>query len=369
MTPSANSSAGLLESSYFFNNTNATNNNNNNNNVNTVGKMRPSPLSSDKVSVMLPSIETGKAARSDLLRRRPMSPLSPPISPDDPDAVVRSPVLSNTRSPSPFSYSDHFLNTPTSSASPITSPDEPNLSGFTPIIKEEEPSPPAAPPKQQRRRTICGGDAQKLNGKRSASKKIEKVATAPRHKSLSKPSGNTNAGEEETKQPKGRSRSRSTSQAVVSEVRQPAKAGNRAASKQASPEAPQVSNNAPIAGRKRKASTVEPKMEDEEDDGEDDDEQEGNGSTNKRARFLERNRIAASKCRKKKKVMNQRLEEKSRLLHQHNRYLNQLVSSLKSDVLRLKQCLLVHHSCEDEPIKRYLQYEAGKVFNTAAPLI
>jgi len=117
------------------------------------------------------------------------------------------------------------------------------------------------------------------------------------------------------------------------------------------------------AGRKRKIS-AEPKQEEEEE--EDDDDEDVDGSSNKRARFLERNRVAASKCRKKKKVMNQRLEEKSRLLHQQHRYLNQMVASLKSDVLRLKQCLLIHHDCNDEPIKRYLQHEAGKVFDNRA---
>jgi len=105
--------------------------------------------------------------------------------------------------------------------------------------------------------------------------------------------------------------------------------------------------------RKRKSSTMEPEDEDHGEVGEDE----------KRARFLERNRVAASKCRKKKKLMNQRLEEKSRLLVQQNRYLQATLTKLKGDVLRLKQLVLLHHDCKHPPIERHLHQEAGKYLN------
>lgn len=108
------------------------------------------------------------------------------------------------------------------------------------------------------------------------------------------------------------------------------------------------------AGRKRKKSSVEV-----EDDGDDDLDGRLNES-DKRARFLERNRIAASKCRKKKKIMNQRLEEKSRLLVQQNRFLNATLVKLRGDVLRLKQMVLTHHGCGNPAIEQYLQHESEK---------
>ncbi|KAK6533558.1 hypothetical protein TWF694_002496 [Orbilia ellipsospora] len=111
-------------------------------------------------------------------------------------------------------------------------------------------------------------------------------------------------------------------------------------------------NPAPIkAGRKRKSSAMID--EDDEDDG-------NLNETDKRARFLERNRIAASKCRKKKKIMNQRLEDKSRLLVQQNRFLSATLAKLRSDVLRLKQMVLTHHGCGNAPIEQYLQQESEK---------
>ncbi|KAF3908517.1 hypothetical protein ABW21_db0205794 [Orbilia brochopaga] len=106
------------------------------------------------------------------------------------------------------------------------------------------------------------------------------------------------------------------------------------------------------AGRKRKKSAV--------DDDDDDEDNSHLTEAEKRARFLERNRIAASKCRKKKKIMNQRLEEKSRLLIQQNRFLSATVSKLRSDVLRLKQIVLTHHGCGNAPIEQYLQQESEK---------
>ncbi|EPS42441.1 hypothetical protein H072_3553 [Dactylellina haptotyla CBS 200.50] len=115
-------------------------------------------------------------------------------------------------------------------------------------------------------------------------------------------------------------------------------------------------NSTSTAGRKRKKSAMS------EDD--DDDELDGKlNETEKRARFLERNRIAASKCRKKKKVMNQRLEEKSRLLVQQNRFLSATLAKLRSDVLRLKQMVLAHHGCGNAPIEQYLQQESEKYLN------
>lgn len=114
-------------------------------------------------------------------------------------------------------------------------------------------------------------------------------------------------------------------------------------------------SSASSVGRKRKKS-----MADEDDEDDDDEDTKHLNETEKRARFLERNRVAASKCRKKKKLMNQRLEEKSRLLVQQNRFLSATLTKLRGDVLRLKQLLLTHHDCKHAPIERYLHQEAGR---------
>jgi len=106
------------------------------------------------------------------------------------------------------------------------------------------------------------------------------------------------------------------------------------------------------ASRKRKRSSPDTEEDDEDDS--------KLNESEKRARFLERNRVAASKCRKKKKLMNQRLEEKSRLLVQQNRFLSATLTKLRGDLMRLKQMMLTHHGCGHAPIEQYLQQEAGK---------
>ncbi|KAK6509468.1 hypothetical protein TWF481_004212 [Arthrobotrys musiformis] len=120
-----------------------------------------------------------------------------------------------------------------------------------------------------------------------------------------------------------------------------------------SPTTPSFQSLSSTNGRKRKKSSVELEDDDEELDSKLND-------SDKRARFLERNRIAASKCRKKKKIMNQRLEERSRHLVQQNRILNATLVKLRSDVLRLKQMVLTHHGCGNPAIEQYLQQESEK---------
>lgn len=81
----------------------------------------------------------------------------------------------------------------------------------------------------------------------------------------------------------------------------------------------------------------------------------------KRQKFLERNRIAASKCRRKKKQWTQNLEENARRAQQNSRNLNKMVSNLRDELLTLKGELLKHNGCECERIKQYLMNEATRV--------
>ncbi|KAF8425107.1 hypothetical protein EV426DRAFT_532116 [Tirmania nivea] len=81
----------------------------------------------------------------------------------------------------------------------------------------------------------------------------------------------------------------------------------------------------------------------------------------KRRRFLERNRVAASKCRQKKKEWMQNLEETARTAQNNSRYLQAAVVQLKDELLHLKQELLKHHGCDCTQIRTYLMQEAEKV--------
>lgn len=80
----------------------------------------------------------------------------------------------------------------------------------------------------------------------------------------------------------------------------------------------------------------------------------------KRGRFLERNRIAASKCRQKKKEWVSGLEEtKSGLEHRHEslqRELRQLVD----EVSDMKTQLMRHANCNDPIINAWIEAEARK---------
>lgn len=65
----------------------------------------------------------------------------------------------------------------------------------------------------------------------------------------------------------------------------------------------------------------------------------------KRRKFLERNRAAASRCRQKRKVWVQSLEKKAEDLNSTNVLLQNEVTLLRNEVSQLKQLLLAHKDC------------------------
>ena len=75
----------------------------------------------------------------------------------------------------------------------------------------------------------------------------------------------------------------------------------------------------------------------------------------KRSKFLERNRVAASKCRQKKKEWTQNLENRARELQKNNNSLRMMVESLRQEILFLKGELLKHNSCGCEHIQEFLK--------------
>ncbi|KAM4587154.1 LOW QUALITY PROTEIN: cyclic AMP-dependent transcription factor ATF-7b [Odontesthes bonariensis] len=92
-----------------------------------------------------------------------------------------------------------------------------------------------------------------------------------------------------------------------------------------SPAQPQVSPAQPTGGRRRRASEMDP--------------------DERRQRFLERNRAAASRCRQKRKVWVNSLEKKADDLANMNVSLSNEVSLLRNEVAQLKQLLLAHKDC------------------------
>jgi bZIP transcription factor len=79
----------------------------------------------------------------------------------------------------------------------------------------------------------------------------------------------------------------------------------------------------------------------------------------KRQKFLERNRLAASKCRQKKKEWASHLEEQARYQAQENRLLRATVVQLREECLYLKNFLMsAHTGCNCVGVKNYLMDEA-----------
>lgn len=87
----------------------------------------------------------------------------------------------------------------------------------------------------------------------------------------------------------------------------------------------------------------------------------------KRAKFLERNRLAASKCRQKKKEHTQKLEFDYKEQSDKKEQLMAEISRLRSEVLGLKNEVLKHAQCGDEPIKLHLAQMVKKITDNDVP--
>ncbi|KAJ2354564.1 hypothetical protein IWW50_002912 [Coemansia erecta] len=88
----------------------------------------------------------------------------------------------------------------------------------------------------------------------------------------------------------------------------------------------------------------------------------------RRRRFLERNRVAASKCRQKKKMWVQELERRAEDVTMQNRSLHIAVAQLKEEVMILKNQLLAHRNCNCSAIHQYLQAECVVGSDASVPL-
>jgi len=88
----------------------------------------------------------------------------------------------------------------------------------------------------------------------------------------------------------------------------------------------------------------------------------------KRSRFLERNRIAASKCREKKKQYVSDLEETKIGLETQHAHLQMEYNGLLGEVSGLKHHLMAHAKCNDPNIDRWLDNEARRFVQTSNEL-
>lgn len=87
----------------------------------------------------------------------------------------------------------------------------------------------------------------------------------------------------------------------------------------------------------------------------------------KRAKFLERNRLAASKCRQKKKEHTQKLEYRFKEQSEKKERLQGEIATLRSQILSLKNEVLKHAQCGDEPIKLHLAQMVKKITDIDGP--
>lgn len=87
----------------------------------------------------------------------------------------------------------------------------------------------------------------------------------------------------------------------------------------------------------------------------------------KREKFLERNRLAASKCRQKKKEHTMLLESRYKEQSDKKEKLVAEIARLRSEILGLKNEVLKHAQCGDEPIKLHLAQMVKKITYKDSP--
>ncbi|NXS73390.1 ATF7 factor, partial [Pandion haliaetus] len=80
----------------------------------------------------------------------------------------------------------------------------------------------------------------------------------------------------------------------------------------------------------------------------------------RRQRFLERNRAAASRCRQKRKLWVSSLEKKAEELTTQNIQLSNEVMLLRNEVAQLKQLLLAHKDCPVTALQKKTQGYLGE---------
>ncbi|KAI8971397.1 hypothetical protein BDB01DRAFT_730682 [Pilobolus umbonatus] len=88
---------------------------------------------------------------------------------------------------------------------------------------------------------------------------------------------------------------------------------------------------------------------------------DGDDAEDRRKKFLERNRIAAYKCRQKKKSWVMELEKHAEIKNEQNTELRSLVARLKEESIYLRNLLLTHGNCECESVQTYLRKTSAQI--------
>ena len=81
----------------------------------------------------------------------------------------------------------------------------------------------------------------------------------------------------------------------------------------------------------------------------------------KREKFLERNRVAASKCRERKREWMNGLEDRARTLQTERNHLSAYAGSLREELLYLRNEMLKHQGCGCTKIRKYLNGQVEKM--------
>lgn len=73
-----------------------------------------------------------------------------------------------------------------------------------------------------------------------------------------------------------------------------------------------------------------------------------------------KNRLAATKCRRRKKAEERMLEDRKHILHMQRSILQETAKDLANEVFMLKNEVLRHASCNFAPLDNYISHEAGR---------
>jgi hypothetical protein len=87
----------------------------------------------------------------------------------------------------------------------------------------------------------------------------------------------------------------------------------------------------------------------------------------RRRRILERNRIAATKCRMRKRGEASALAAREQEMKEHNRQLSRTFDELTAEIYDLKTQLLRHTDCNCVLIQKYIAHEARKSVHRLTP--
>lgn len=86
-----------------------------------------------------------------------------------------------------------------------------------------------------------------------------------------------------------------------------------------------------------------------------------------RAIYLEKNRMAAEKCRSKQKMQQEILVEMVRDMERRNKQLKAEVEFLKGNMMDLVRIAIQHNSCVDQRFSGYLQRKAVQLATLGSP--